>query len=97
MLFSDKDCIIKVIITHFSYMYPGSGLTKEEWNIMSRCNEFARMASPHDGDLAESLALHWFTKWRDSGISPRESALKRCPILFNPDLQRKLQRFRRGY
>ena len=54
MLFSDKDCIIKILINYFSSMYPGSGLSKEEWQIMSRCNEFARMASPGDGDLAES-------------------------------------------
>ena len=78
-------------------MYPGSGLNKEEWQIMSRCNEFARMASPGDGHLAESLAVHWFSKWREDGISPRESALRRCPNLFNEQLQQRLTKFRRGY
>jgi len=97
MLFSDKDCIIKVIIYYFSSMYPGSGLNKEEWQIMSRCNEFARMASPSDGHLAESLAIHWFSKWREDGISPRTSALKRCPNLFDERIQRRLTKFRRGY
>ncbi len=97
MLFSDKDCIIKIIINYFSSMYPGSGLNEEEWRIMSRCNEFARMASPRDGDLAESLAAHWFNKWREDGISPRTSALKRCPNLFNEQIQRRLTKFRRGY
>ena len=78
-------------------MYPGSGLNKEEWQIMSRCNEFARMASPGDGHLAESLAVHWFSQWRENGVSPRESALKRCPNLFNRQLQQRITKFRRGY
>jgi len=78
-------------------MYPGSGLNKEEWQIMSRCNEFARMASPGDGHLAESLAVHWFSQWRENGVSPRESALKRCPNLFNRELQQRITKFRRGY
>ena len=75
----------------------GSGLNKEEWQIMSRCNEFARMASPGDGHLAESLAVHWFSQWRENGVSPRESALKRCPNLFNRELQQRITKFRRGY
>lgn len=78
-------------------MYPGSGLNKEEWQIMSRCNEFARMASPGDGHLAESLAVHWFSQWRENGVSPRESALKRCPNLFNRELQQRITKFRRGF
>ena len=78
-------------------MYPGSGLNKEEWQIMSRCNEFARMASPGDGHLAESLAVHWFSQWRENGVTPRESALKRCPNLFNRELQQRITKFRRGY
>tara|TARA_B100001057_G_scaffold434799_1_gene464705 strand:+ start:305 stop:541 length:237 start_codon:yes stop_codon:yes gene_type:complete len=78
-------------------MYPGSGLNKEEWQIMSRCNEFARMASPGDGHLAESLAVHWFSQWREKGVPPRESALKRCPNLFNRELQQRITKFRRGF
>ena len=78
-------------------MYPGSGLNKEEWQIMSRCNEFARMASPGDGHLAESLAVHWFSQWRENGVSPRESALKRCPNLFNRELQQRITKFGRGF
>ena len=97
MLISGKSCIIKVIINDFSNMYPESGLTREEWGIMSRCNEYARMASPGNGDLAESLAAHWFTLWREEGVMPRASALKRCPNLFKPDYQRKMTKFRRGY
>ena len=34
MLFSDKDCIIKLIINYFSSMYPGSGLNEDEWRII---------------------------------------------------------------
>ena len=97
MLFSEKSIIIKVIINYFFSMYPGSGLSKKEWEIMSRCNELARMASPADGHLAESLSVHWFNKWRDEGVNPRTSALKRCPNLFSENVQRRLTKFRRGY
>ena len=65
-----SDAEYKVLHYGGSFSF-GSGLNEEEWRIMSRCNEFARMASPGDGDLAESLAVHWFNQWRENGISPR--------------------------
>ncbi len=72
-------------------------LSQEEWKLMSRCNEAARQAAPHDGNMCDSLALHWYERCKRTGEHPNKLLLQRCPNIKKEHVQRRLQKFRRGY
>ena len=83
-----------------SDQYAGQHMTQAEWRLNGLCNKYAQDCSPLNGDLANSLASHWFSKCRnDATITPRSLALQRCPNLFSPEYQKRLNKikFRRGY
>ena len=80
--------------------YAEQQMSQGDWLLNNSCNKYAWMCSPHNWELANSLATHWFTICReDRNISPRELAVKKCPSLFSPEYQRRLQKiqFRRGF
>ena len=80
--------------------YAEQQMSQGDWLLNNSCNKYAWMCSPHNWDLANSLATHWFTICReDRSISPRQLAVKKCPSLFSPEYQRRLQKiqFRRGF
>ena len=79
--------------------YAEQQMSQGDWLLNNSCNKYAWMCSPTNWDLANSLATHWFTICReDRTISPRQLAVKKCPSLFSPEYQRRLQniQFRRG-
>ena len=79
--------------------YAGQQMRLSEWRLNGLCNRYAEDCSPLNGDLANSLASHWFSLCRnDSTLSPRQLALQRCPNLFTAEYQRRLNKlkFRRG-
>ena len=79
--------------------YAGQQMSEGDWLLNNSCNKYALMCIPHDYDAAYSLSTHWFSICReDKTISPRQLAVKKCPNLFDPEYQRRLQKFqfRRG-
>ena len=71
-------------------------LTQEEWRLMSRCNEAARQAAPHDGAMCDPLALHWYQRCKRTGENPNVLLLQRCPNINKQQVRDRLNKFRRG-
>ena len=71
-------------------------LSPEEWSLMTRCSRAASRAFPYDGNMRDSVALHWYNRCQRTGESPQKLLLERCPNIDkiyanNPG------KFRRGF
>ncbi len=79
--------------------WAGQQMSEGDFTLNTNCNKYALMCIPHDYNAAYSLSTYWFTICReDKSITPRQLAVKKCPNLFSPEYQRRLNiiQFRRG-